>query len=131
VNSTFCRRDRKSAFPSTCSYRICVFHLLNQSGQFDNGAGIILTRTFVRGNALSIIRPTSDGEPNAQMEHEFDERSGPALFARPVPPRVIIRIIVVIPRKAPLLSARSDRENRLARARLLRRCNGAQRLSFA
>jgi len=48
---------------------------------------------------------------------------------------VIIRIIVVIPRKAPLLSSRSDRENRLVRTpvrvRLLRACNSAQRLSFA
>lgn len=39
-------------------------------------------------------------------------------------PGVIIRIIVVIPRKAPLLSARSDREDRLVRtsvqAQLLR-----------
>lgn len=38
-------------------------------------------------------------------------------ICRPVPEAqgVIIRIIVVIPRKAPLLSSRSDRENRLVR----------------
>jgi len=48
-------------------------------------------------------------------------------------PGVIIRIIVVIPRKAPLLPARSDREDRLVRTSVQAspRCNGAQRLSFA
>jgi len=48
-------------------------------------------------------------------------------------PGVIIRIIVVIPRKAPFLPARSDREDRLVRTSVEAspRCNGAQRLSFA
>jgi len=48
---------------------------------------------------------------------EFGRRSGPGFICHPVPEaqRVIIRIIVVIPRKAPLLSSRSDRENRLVR----------------
>lgn len=62
------------------------------------------------------------------MEYEFGGRRtiGAGFICRPVPetPGVIIRIIVVIPRKASLLSARSDRENRLVRTavrvRLLR-----------
>lgn len=54
-----------------------------------------------------------------QMEYEFgeaeaDNREGGERLYLPRPvaetPGVIIRIIVVIPRKASLLSARSDRE---------------------
>lgn len=74
----------------------------------------------MRGNAMSIIRAMSAGVAE-RTDGIRIRRAAPTIGAgficRPVPetPGVIIRIIVVIPRKASLLSARSDRENRLVR----------------
>ncbi|KYM95156.1 putative G-protein coupled receptor Mth-like 1 [Cyphomyrmex costatus] len=57
-----------------------------------------------------------DLRENAMLIILADDREA-GFICHPVPEaqRVIIRIIVVIPRKAPLLSSRSDRENRLVR----------------
>lgn len=66
---------------------------------------------------MSIIRINVAGVTECTDGIRIRPTIGAGFICRPVPetPEVIIRIIVVIPRKAPLLSVRSDRENRLVR----------------